>query len=678
MNKELVNNKNIYNKNNKLITKNVINLILKENGIKEECENLKIWQESLTLSNYAYNEDNLKRKNQFNYHIKYAGITKNEIEIFDKFQILNTEKEKIKLLNNNIDLYNKYNLDRTDKIDESIVEIQIKSNEKLEWFGNRFLQTVTALYLRYKFPKANEIFLTNMQINKLLTSEILGKMALKINLDKYILLSNYFEKNRNGRLNPKYLKSVFTSFLTAIFVDVGKKNFGYGIYILFMFYKKVFEKCYDINDLILKNNDSKHLLIKYFHKKYNEEPVFKNIKEIEKDGFIYFEEGVYFKNKKITTGLALNKKDAQKLAAKKALEKYNVNIVEMVESGSQGYNRLNKYSYKILSNKKNKKIKDNDILKILKKYKIKNKINNLDKWQQCFVHKSYVKNKLVHTNLYEIEGCLPLFDNSSETYEWIGDRIIQSITSVYLMNRYPYETEDFYSKTQSKMVKKETLSQLSLKMGLGYFLIISEYIEKNNGRKDKSNLEDCFEALIGCFFLDLNKKDMIYGLNLTNTFLINIIEDELDFSGLISVNDDYKYMLMEYFHSKFNCLPEYRIIKIFFVTELLINNKIVENYVHIYNCKNTNKINSLKYNENKKKSYDYCFNKIKKTYKISNIDDLKKKYNRVYIKQKVNYLQGIYHDDKLIGKYKNYNKKIAEKMAAKNALEYFDIEIKTY
>lgn len=684
MNIELRKNKNIYNKNNLLITKSVINKILSENGIKEKCDNLKLWQESLTLFVYAYNKNDNKKHNNFNYHKKYAGICKEEKELFDKFCLLKTKKDKLNLVNGDKELFKKYNLENVDITDwDNIVDIQDNSNDKLEWVGNRFLQTVTALYLKYKFTKANEIFLTNMQVNKLLTSEILSQLAKYIGIDKYMLISNHLEKNRNGRNNPKYLKSIFTSFISVIFFDLGKKNFGYGIYLILKFFKKVFEKCFNINDLILKNNDSKHLLVKYFHKNFDNEPTFKSISESKENNFIMFKEGVYYNNKLIASASALNKKDAQKKAAQIALTKYNVSIDYMINESFKGSNKFNTFPYKSLQNIKNKKIRDIDIYKIIKKYGIYNKINNISKWQRAFVHKSYVYNDNYHDNIEN-----DLYKRSYETYEWIGDRIIQSITCVYLMNRYPYATQDFYHKTQSKIVKKETLSKLSIILNLNKFLVISKIVEKNFGRKDYSNLEDCFEAFIGSFFLDLNNKDIVYGLNLTNKFYINIIEKEIDLAQLISINDDYKYLLMEYFHSNFNILPEYRTIKIYFKSEFIINKKIIESYTLEYKNGVTNKIDKSLFEKNKKKSYENCLNKvsnhynIKRTNLITFLKDKGLKFNyipnfksEIYVNYKINYFIGVYHNDKLIGKYTNYNKKTAEKFAAKEALKYFNVKL---
>jgi dsRNA-specific ribonuclease len=138
------------------------------------------------------------------------------------------------------------------------------------------------------------------------------------------------------------------------------------------------------------------------------------------------------------------------------------------------------------------------IQSILKKADINIKINNLNLWQQAFIHKSYcknndfLKNEKFYGNIdaFDIENSdykhiMRLQDDSNEVIEWLGDGIIQSVVAIYLYQRYNNQREGFLTKIRSKLVKTETLSKLALALHFDRYLIISKHIEIIcNGRNE--------------------------------------------------------------------------------------------------------------------------------------------------------------------------------------------------
>ena len=185
--------------------------------------------------------------------------------------------------------------------------------------------------------------------------------------------------------------------------------------------------------------------------------------------------------------------------------------------------------------------------------------------QQAFIHKSYCKNNdfkknekffgnidAININDEKYKDIMPLQDDSNEVLEWLGDGIIQSISAIYLFKRYNKQREGFLTKIRSKLVKTETLAKLALSLNFDKYLIVSKHIEIIcNGRKNARILEDSFEAFIGAIFTYFGSKNESDGFNICKTFIINIIEQNIDITDLIMNDDNYKDQLMRYYQKTY-------------------------------------------------------------------------------------------------------------------------------
>ncbi len=215
-----------------------------------------------------------------------------------------------------------------------------------------------------------------------------------------------------------------------------------------------------------------------------------------------------------------------------------------------------------------------DVKKILKKGGIKREIENLEIFQEAFIHESYCsKTDFVKYEKYygkyepidltkeENKKILPLQEKTGERLEWLGDGILQSVMANYLYKRYEDQQEGFLTKLRSKLVKTDTLSKLAKYLGLDKYLIMSKQKEIiQNGRIDDRILEDSFEALIGAMSIEFGKDDEIDGIRVCRDFIIKVYEDTVDFAALIMVEDNYKDQLMRYYHQKFEgTFPVYEV-----------------------------------------------------------------------------------------------------------------------
>jgi ribonuclease-3 len=208
---------------------------------------------------------------------------------------------------------------------------------------------------------------------------------------------------------------------------------------------------------------------------------------------------------------------------------------------------------------------------ILRKANIQKEINNIDVWQQAFIHKSYCKNidfvkyekyygLLDATSEEEAKKMLPLQNDSNEVLEWLGDGIIQSVVAIYLFKRYKDQREGFLTKIRSKLVKTDSLAKLATFLNFDKFLIMSKHIEiVCYGRKNSRILEDCFEAFIGAMMTDFGSKNESEGFSICSQFIINLIEQKIDMTELIMNDDNFKDQLMRFYQKKYggNYLPKY-------------------------------------------------------------------------------------------------------------------------
>ena len=253
----------------------------------------------------------------------------------------------------------------------------------------------------------------------------------------------------------------------------------------------------------------------------------------------------------------------------------NIIIKNIPEQKLIDYDKNNYLVY----NEKNIKLDKKFIEDLLKKYKVVHVIKNMEIIQTAFVHKSYsldyfikqyskdktgktyISSKIVYNLLRNNKkdnrkDCLELFKKSYERLEWFGDAKLEDIISTYLEKRYIYEDEGFLTTLRSKLVRKQTLGYIGYILGFSRYIILSKHMDVyENGRMCIDILEDCFEALIGALYTEFTEQNCIYKLE---EFIINLFESEINFSDLIMNNDNYKAIIMEYFHKEYNKNPYYK------------------------------------------------------------------------------------------------------------------------
>ena len=190
------------------------------------------------------------------------------------------------------------------------------------------------------------------------------------------------------------------------------------------------------------------------------------------------------------------------------------------------------------------------------------RINNLEHYQEAFVHESYyqaIQNSLTNGEHKTIKNFY-IPKSSSERLEYLGDSILKAIMGRYLFERFSNEREGFLTKLKIKIEKCSMLHKIGVTLGFKKYLLLSLQVENqsildiNRGRSTPSFYEDSFEAFIGSILVDFGEKGYLYA----DRFVRSVIENIIDFSELIAYNDNFKDSVQRFFQQQLNRqIPQY-------------------------------------------------------------------------------------------------------------------------
>jgi len=90
----------------------------------------------------------------------------------------------------------------------------------------------------------------------------------------------------------------------------------------------------------------------------------------------------------------------------------------------------------------------------------------------------------------------------NERLEFLGDAVLQLVTSEKLYTENPNMPEGKMSKQRAALVCEDALASYSRQIDLGKFMFLGKGEENTGGRERPSVLADAFEAVIGAIFLD--------------------------------------------------------------------------------------------------------------------------------------------------------------------------------
>lgn len=194
--------------------------------------------------------------------------------------------------------------------------LQGKNNERLEFLGDAVLELVFSEIIYKHFKTFDEGVLTKIRAS-LVCEKSFSELSDKINLSNYLLLGKGEEKT-GGRDKDSIKADVFEAFNGALYIDTDY-TFVYNF-----IYDLVKDKLSHIDKVRGDVNDFKSMLQEYLHKYKNINCTYEMIKEEGLSHCKKFYINVKAGNKVLGSGKGKNKKIAEQMAAKDALEKMDV------------------------------------------------------------------------------------------------------------------------------------------------------------------------------------------------------------------------------------------------------------------------------------------------------------------------------------------------------------------
>lgn len=125
--------------------------------------------------------------------------------------------------------------------------------------------------------------------------------------------------------------------------------------------------------------------------------------------------------------------------------------------------------------------------------------------------------------------------NTNERLEFLGDAILGAIIAEYLFKKYPYQPEGYLTEMRSKIVRRETMNNVALRMGINKMV---QYNSNDRGLKNSHIFGNALEALIGAVYLD-------QGFVKTRKFVLNeMVKAFIDLDTMESTDTNFKNQLL--------------------------------------------------------------------------------------------------------------------------------------
>jgi ribonuclease-3 len=148
---------------------------------------------------------------------------------------------------------------------------------------------------------------------------------------------------------------------------------------------------------------------------------------------------------------------------------------------------------------------------------------NISVYQLAFSHRSISR---------ETDSGVPL---SNERLEYLGDAVLGAVVADMLFKKFPYRDEGFLTEMRSRIVSRENLKNLAVKIG------VDELLQKEAAIGTyRSMYGDAFEALIGAIYLDK-------GYVKTQKFILDrIIRIHVDLHEIEQTEKNFKSLILNW------------------------------------------------------------------------------------------------------------------------------------
>lgn len=166
-----------------------------------------------------------------------------------------------------------------------------------------------------------------------------------------------------------------------------------------------------------------------------------------------------------------------------------------------------------------------------------------------FKNKQLLKTALTHTSYAYEHGV-----QSNEKLEFLGDSILEFVSSEYMYNKYTNLKEGEMTKVRATVVCEKSLYKIATLHNFSDFLYLGKSEIMTGGNKRPAILADSVEAVIAAMFID-------GGLEPSKKFIIENLKNEIEIATKHVGQKDYKTVLQEELQKNGDVKIEYKIIK---------------------------------------------------------------------------------------------------------------------
>ena len=150
-----------------------------------------------------------------------------------------------------------------------------------------------------------------------------------------------------------------------------------------------------------------------------------------------------------------------------------------------------------------------------------------------FKNINLLKNALTHTS-YAYEHKIA----SNEKLEFLGDSILEFLSSIYIYQNYPKLKEGEMTKVRAQVVCEQSLYKIAKMHNFSDFLNLGKSEKLSGGKERPAILADSVEAVIAAMYID-------GGLKVAEKFIIENLKNEIELATKHVGQKDYKTVLQE-------------------------------------------------------------------------------------------------------------------------------------
>ena len=166
-----------------------------------------------------------------------------------------------------------------------------------------------------------------------------------------------------------------------------------------------------------------------------------------------------------------------------------------------------------------------------------------------FRDRKLLRHALTHSS-YANEKRMNKLDNN-ERLEFLGDAVLELVTSEFLFTRNPKMPEGDLTKLRARLVCEQTLAACARDIGVGDYILLGKGEAATGGSERLSILSDAMEAIIGAIYLD-------GGFTNAKEFICQFVLSDIEKKKLFF---DSKTILQEIVQSEYKEQLSYELIK---------------------------------------------------------------------------------------------------------------------